>query len=315
MGYRDRGEEYGGHPAVATAICAFVLIAGIAGGSVTAAPRNGAVLLGEFLGSVSFGPILWGIAYAITIKRASPGWKIGSLIVLLLLSIVCSLAKIGAQGVLLHDDAAAARQQLQGVMANGINSEPTTPGKDAGPLARMTSLTINMTLADAKSFDTDSKAAGLQQLLSFEGITRSSPLLDHCDRLAALTEHAGQMKDRFPAYVAAGRKEGDAAVAAGTLDQASVDGFADGAAKGRASFERQWTLVGQITTDAAGLCRLLARRHWQRGADGKILFPTAELREAQPRLARIQKASAEIDQIRGAARGNMQGELDTLGKM
>lgn len=315
MAYRDRGEDYGGHPAVATAICAFVLLAAVAGGSVTAPPRNGAELFGEFLGGAAFGPILWGIAYAITIKRASPGWKVGSLIVLLLLSIVCSLAKIGARGAMLHDDAVAARQQLQGVMANGINGAPTTPGKDAGPLARMTSLTINMTLADAKSFDTDSKAAGLEQLLSFEGITRSSPLLDHCDRIAALTARAGEMEGRFPAYVAAGRKEGEAAVAAGTLDQASVDGYVDGAAKGKASFERQWTLVGQIATEAAGLCRLLARRHWRRGADGKILFPPAELNEAQPRLARIQKASAEIEQIRAAARGNMQGELDTLGKM
>jgi hypothetical protein len=315
MAYRDRAEEYGGHPGVATGVCTVLLLASLASGSADAPMRNNAEMLGNLMGGAFFGAILWGISYAITIKRASPGWKAGSLIALMVTGLLVSILKLGAHGNALHEDAAARRQQMQGVLANGVNSAPITPGADAGPLTRMGAMSVNRIMADAKAFDAESKAAGLQQLLSFDGITYSSPLLDHCDRIAALTVHAGQIESSFPAYIAASRKEGDAAVAAGTLTQDALDGFIEGAAKSRAGFERQWTLVGQITTDATGLCRLLARRHWRRGADGKILFPTAELHEAQPILARIDKAGAEVEQIRGAARDNVQSDMAKMDKI
>lgn len=92
----DAPARAGGHPLLATAICVGLLLLSLAGqGAAQIAHEDGpAFSVGFVLGGALFGAILWGIAYAITIRKASPGWKAGSLIVLALLGGFVALAKV-----------------------------------------------------------------------------------------------------------------------------------------------------------------------------------------------------------------------------
>ena len=75
-----------GHPVIATVVAAFVALLGSLPGRGTSLATEGlADRLGYIAGGAVFGVILWAIAYAITIRRASRRWKIGSFILLVLL--------------------------------------------------------------------------------------------------------------------------------------------------------------------------------------------------------------------------------------
>jgi len=90
----------GGRPLLATLICVGVLALALAGqGTTRAEPSDDlAFSVGSVFGGAVFGAILWGIAYAITIRKASAGWKAGSLIVLAVLGGLVALADVVRTG-------------------------------------------------------------------------------------------------------------------------------------------------------------------------------------------------------------------------
>jgi hypothetical protein len=89
----------GGRPLLATAICAGLLLLWLAGrSSVPTQSRDLAYFSGVAIAGALFGAILWGIAFAITIRKASKGWKAGSLILLALIGASVALTKLGAFG-------------------------------------------------------------------------------------------------------------------------------------------------------------------------------------------------------------------------
>lgn len=299
--------DYDGHPLLATIICVVLMFFSLAGGADRhEMHRNGAELVGYIIGGGVFAAMLWGIAYAITIKRASPGWKAGSLITLILVGLLVGLLRVGTQNIAMHDDVAAAHRQLAGLVSNGIDSAPLAPGEDSGPMTRMTAAMINVMLADSKSFSTASTAAGLDQLTDLSGLTKSSAVLDHCDRVAALTGRADEIGGHFPAYADAVRKEGERATAQGSASQEEIDAFLDGMKDKSSKLTHQWAQVAQFTTDSAALCRILARRHWQKDARGKVLFTNnADLAAASTLLDRIRATGADIERARAEARASM----------
>jgi hypothetical protein len=89
----------GGRPLLATLICVGVLALSFAGQSTTPMEAGeSASSTGFVLGGAVFGAILWGIAFAITIRKASTGWKAGSLIFLALLGGLVALARLASAG-------------------------------------------------------------------------------------------------------------------------------------------------------------------------------------------------------------------------
>lgn len=87
----------GGHPLVGTLACLAVLGMALAGqGSTPVESDGGASDAGYIVGGALFGLILWGIAFAITIRKASTRWKLGSLILVMLLgALVAAVDLVG----------------------------------------------------------------------------------------------------------------------------------------------------------------------------------------------------------------------------
>jgi hypothetical protein len=90
----------GGRPLLATLICAGVLALSLAGQGTTPMESGGgsADSVGYILGGAVFGAILWGIAFAITIRKASTGWKAGSLVALAVLGGLVALSHLATAG-------------------------------------------------------------------------------------------------------------------------------------------------------------------------------------------------------------------------
>ena len=89
----------GGRPLLATLIGVGILALSLAGQDGTpTGSGDSAVSVGFVLGGALFGAILWAVAYAITIRKASNGWKIGSLIVLAVLGGLVALNKVATAG-------------------------------------------------------------------------------------------------------------------------------------------------------------------------------------------------------------------------
>jgi hypothetical protein len=96
----DAPAKAGGRPLIATLICVGVLALSLAGQSSTPmVPGSGPAFSGGFvIGGAVFGAILWSIAFAITIRKASTGWKAGSLILLAVLGGLVALARVTSAG-------------------------------------------------------------------------------------------------------------------------------------------------------------------------------------------------------------------------
>lgn len=303
MEYAEDEPVYGGRPGLATTVAAVLLIGSCASelGRPGAGPTGGTgATLGYIVGGALLGALVWGICYAITIKRASPPWQIASLLTLTVLGLLTSLAKVVTPAAAAQTDAKEAARALTEVMHTG---EPATLRPDASPLSRLMVKGVNQQLATAKGYTAASQAAGLDKIVSFEGLTKTTPALDRCDRVAALAQRAAASGDAVATGIADLRREGEALVAQGQLSRTALDGFIDGATRSSARTEAQWALNERIATDGGALCRILARRNWQLGADGTVLFTSdADLAATQPILARIGAAMAEMERHREAAR-------------
>jgi hypothetical protein len=243
-----------------------------------------------------------GICYAITLKRASRGWKIASLVILLLIGTIGNLANLGRRNLAIRADAQAALANLVRAADAGPDAPPIDPGPDAGPFTRMGAKSANMLIADARAFHTAQTAAGLATVISFHGLTKSSAVLDHCERLDAVATQADALADRYPAYVAAARAEGEAMIARGRLDQPGMEKFLTGLTAEQAEFHRQWTIAAGIARTGTALCRILARRRWEMGDDGRVLFAYGgDLEAARALLAKLQP---DLDAISATSRAN-----------
>jgi hypothetical protein len=91
----------GGRPLVAALICAGVLLLWFVGGDSIHPQSGGGVAysVGVATAGAFFGAVLWAIAFAITIRKGSKGWKLGSLIGLAMVGALVALSKVGAPDV------------------------------------------------------------------------------------------------------------------------------------------------------------------------------------------------------------------------
>ena len=162
------------------------------------------------------------------------------------------------------------------------------------PLMRITAAMTNAAAADAKAYDEELEAAGVEKLATLEGLTPSSPVLDHCDRVSALVERANGIGKRYADYVALARKQGEIEIAAHQLRPIELSGFLDGLAEHRPDFEQRWAATGALAHEAAALCMVLARRHWSVGPSDILEIEEPDLAEAQRLIESLQQAGQRL---------------------
>jgi hypothetical protein len=230
---------------------------------------------------------------------------------LIAVGVIMALAKIGRQHETVIADAHQTVTQIKGAMAAGPGAK-IEAGADAGPMTRLTAVVGNMILADTNDFSAASSEAGLAQVISLEGLTPDSPVLDHCERLDALGPRSRTIAARYPAYIDAARSEGAKLAAAKELPQAEVDAMIRGMSNQQQAFNRQWTLGGELAVQAGQLCRILSRRHWQNTGSAVRFTDEADLADATAVRSRLEPVMNEINALGIAARAKSAEAIRTL---
>lgn len=280
-----------GHPLLATIVCMLLLLLTRCGASGEGCPSSGTSLIGAIVGGALIGLVLWGIAYAITIRRASPRWKAASLVVLLCVGLWTSAADIAARKQAFDRDLAAAKLLFQQAQGRKPGTALAIPA-DAGTLTRMAAASMNASLADMDRQVIAQRAAGLADILQLRVPRTSAPVLDDCDRFDALKNNAQAKRANDPSHIAAARAVADADVAAGKIDRTLTDDFLKGMALSRYAIEGRWDHLVAQAKAASQVCRILARRHWIPAPHGTVAFTnTAEVAAVNAILHRLDSAS------------------------
>lgn len=296
-----------GHPVAASAIAAFVLLLSFIARLSVAPPviADTAQRIGYLLGGAILGLIIWAIAWVSTLRRAPARWQIASLLLLAALGFALTAIDIGRRRSVDQSDISATIAKLRAATAAAPGTARFDAGPNAGPMTRLTAAAAQPVLADARVLNRAQDEAALNQLITLEGLTRDSPVLDHCDRAEAIAPLARSIATHYPASIAAARAEGETLIAEGKIDRPSLDGFVTGLRSAQAGYQQQMGLLARLAEGAADMCRILARRRWSRGDDGRVLFDNdADMREASAVRAGMEPALGQLQQMRQSELAN-----------
>ena len=311
----EEEEQDRGRPVLATIIgcvAALFIAAAPTGGQAPSGPHAGAALLGWMTAATVLpAGFVWIVAYVATLRKAATAWKVASLIAFLLFAALGAAAEIGRQGLAMRDDAAEVARMMEQIAESEDPLSERVSGGD-GPLAKMTAAGLVSILEDSRRFQEEFDAAGVAQILSFEGLTHKSPVLDRCDDVAAIAERAEFYGDRFPVHLAAAEAVGKREVADGRLSDQALRDFMEGALRERANPARHWELQADVARQAGALCTILAARKWQKPAAMVEFHDPAQLAEVNKLLARADEHIKELNAVREAGRKATREELGAL---
>jgi len=292
-------------PLIATAVAAGLLLF-----LAFAVPRgldtghNDSSIIGGLVSGCLVGILLWGVAFGITIRRASGGLQVGTLLFTLAVGIVSQVTAISVAAHRISGDMATVARQYR-AMGTGDQPPERVP-EGTGPVSRISAVFMNGILLDRRTFDHEAERLGVLQILSHEGLSHSSPVLRRCADFEALAVRARTIGDSgWEGHFTEARRIADEAVRNSEMTGGDADSFFAGAAESRDTYRRQWALDAEMVEDAQELCDLFARRPWSaRGIE--ILFPVAtDLERARFHLERIRVNAAEQRITADAARRHM----------
>ncbi|MEA3016332.1 MAG: hypothetical protein QOI38_1054 [Sphingomonadales bacterium] len=312
-------EPPGGHPVLATLIGGVVLLFVAAGSSMRPdpaefGPNGGAYLAGRLAGAALAGAlIVWGIAYLVTIRRASRAAKIGSFAALLFVSLLATVIRHGGRVEALREDARTTAVQMKDVIARGEQLEaPLTAG--SGPMSQMQTAVINAALADQQAFDREAQATGVYRILDLTTLRRDDPALRDCGRIDGLAVRARSQSGRYPSYLDAARAAAAPHIQRGTLSGAELDSYIAGAEHNVGNYRRLWSMTADWASEAGALCDLLGTRRWVRNGAEIAFASDADAAAANGHLSRINALAAEQQRLQAQARANARRTLDELAR-
>jgi len=295
-------------PLIATAVAAALLVA-----FAFAMPRsldigqNDSSVIGAVLSGLIISIILWGIGFGITIRRAGGGWQVGTLLFIIAVGVGAQVAAITLAAQRISGDMATVVRQYRA----GAAGQPLPEG--TGPVSRISAVFLNGMLEDRRSFQHDAEALGVLQILTQEGLTRSSPVLRHCADFEALAARARRLGSfGWESHYAEARRLADEEVRNREMTAGDADAFFASAEYNHLSSQRQWMLDAELVEDAQELCELLARRPWVVRGQGILLSSPADLTEARFHLTRIQRIIDEKRISADATRQTMEEAASRL---
>jgi len=254
--------------------------------------RNDSSVMGAVISGCIISIILWGIAFAITIRRAAGGWQVGTLLFAIAVGVGSQIAAITLAAHRISGDMATVVEQYRALSAGAQTPERVPAG--TGPVSRISEVFLNGTLQDRRAFERDVRALGVDQILSIEGLTHSSPVLHRCAAFEALAAQARRLGSfGWESHLAEARRVADEAVRNREMTAGDADAFFASAQDNHYFSQRQWALDAEVVEDAQELCELYARRPWVvRGTE--ILFASQrDLEEVRFHLERIRIHVAE----------------------
>ncbi|MBC2777712.1 hypothetical protein [Parasphingopyxis marina] len=302
-GYDDFDPEWdiesGGRPGLAAAICAILVLTSTCtfdAGDLANQQMPIAYMAGRTIG---FGAVAWGIAYAITIRKASRGWIFGSLAIVIGASLIALLGHLVEAGSLTPDHRVALEgvaESMEAIQEGAISGDLPTDRSVPG-LTRLFNAYLNSEMSDANRFHAEAEEAGLVALLNFENLTPDNEIFGKCDAMAALADRASYYGGRAGVHRRAAQHFGLGLVREGALSRRDLDQFVAALRSGSAQFERVWELNSRICESAAAACHVLARGRWEYEDRMPYFTSDADLEEYNRHIGTAQGYQIELQRI------------------
>lgn len=273
-----------GRPGLAAAICAILTLLSTCSfrpDEIAGETAPIAFMLGQTVGVALF---FWGIAFAITIRKASPGWIFGSLGIALGAGLIAFLINIGSMATDAQEQRADTTvDQVSDTLdyiRDGEFHRQLPTDDTIEPTPRLLNAMMNSVNADDQAFLEEATEIGLIDFLNFEGVTPQSAIFQNCDAIGSLHDRANYYRGRMSHHLAVTRRFGENMVRNRDISMADLDAFMAGTDEGRAGFLRNWEVNGLVAQEAAAACQVLARSDWELDGNGMPLFATQEQADA-----------------------------------
>lgn len=289
--WEDEDYKGPGHPLVATIICAILMFASVGAPQIAEAGQGAAYAVGRALGGTL---ILWTIAYFITIKRASIGWKVGSFMILLLIGTLTTLYSMGQNNIAVRDDLRTLTQ-LQ-FKEDDVTLPPGSASR--GPVSAMFVEYFNGMAADGRAMEARLSALGIERLANADALRRDPAILSDCGKIAT---GKAAVADSFASGKARIAGLGPKIDALAVPDQLRK-GLREGLLKnnGAQLLDQQRALIDSMIDEQVGICKVLARRHWT-PSNGNFMFTSnADLAAFQAHANRVTALHAEAQRLQRA---------------
>jgi hypothetical protein len=286
-----------GHPIIATIIGVVVIFIGVGGNPRPPAAGDLAALFGGVTGVAL---LVWGVAFAITIRHASTGWKIGSFAILWVLCLLATSLSIRRAGVeaFRHDVAALTEVKI------------TTDGKlvlpkDGGPGSFSH---ISMTYLKAMSDESAARdkaliALGFDRIADVRAIVREPALLRDCDRFSRARPIIDGASARMQGHSDKLMRDLDASDIPASIKVEMLRGI-EAEMAGRTIAESN-TLSRELLEEGGALCSVLARRHWRAQGRSFAFTNTTDLNSYNAHIVRWNDLSGRARRIQAEGRASM----------
>lgn len=289
MDYADENEWSEGHPLLATLIGCALLIAGGWFGLTLLPPAPLIVIMAA---AVVVAGLLWGVAYAITLRRATANWKLLSFMAFLLTAAAVGYAATWVAEQRLKAD-------LSTLMDVRIDPEgfPIFPkgAENRGPISKLYVGFVREMREGQDAFDAETKKADLELFADAAALKAKPAILSDCGRIGGLKTSGQAMIERRRAGF---KKLVDAiqhtdyplvfkrGVIAGMTGGDTDDNLTEMAA-----------IQGRALDAIQGGCSVLARRRWV--AQGPVFMFTnnADLSAFQTFGQQQMQANADLQRL------------------
>lgn len=280
-------------------------MAGVAAGSAAHLPGTLAGLVGYSTGQML---LVYIVLYFTALRRRGAAWKVGAFVLLLLIAVVLNFGRVGLEVERFRNDLSGLRGDLSAV----IDGRDVKPG--GAPADSMAGITRNLLVqlqADQKQADAEAEAAGAAALLSPAALKQRPDVLKDCGRLDTLASHVPAQLERWRGRMAAARDAISKMNAPEALRTEVLSGFDASSTWERPDVERRFELSGLAYKELAGLCRVLARRHWQ-GTEQFMFTSDRDLAEYDAIVTRYNGYFGEQQALMMKSQGHAR---ESLGKL
>jgi hypothetical protein len=245
--------------------------------------------------------LLWGLAYLITIRRATANWKLLSFMLLLI-----TAAGVGYTATWIAEQ--RIKTDLRTLMEMELDRDgfPRFPAgaENRGPISKLYVAFVRELIDGQHALDAEAEKAGVRLLADASALKANPRILSDCAKVAAVKQSANAMlerrRTRFKDLVQAlQRTDYPAAFKRGIIEGLTGDDTDD-------NIVQMQSIQGRILDAAQGACTVLARRRWV--PEGPVFMFTndADLEAFSAWGQRQNEAAAELQRLQTASRIRLQ---------
>jgi len=258
------------------------------------------VLLGALVAAAL---VIWGVAYAVTLRHAGWLWSLGVLGLLLFLAVAVAVVQM-------IEDISAARNELAVFRAIHTEADGTLAlpaNADHGPISHAFNRYFSAIAAIRREETAAANRIGIAKAGSIEAARADPKQVQDCDRYARFKTQLEKNRQRGVALTVQLPKEVAALAISPVVKREIISGLRGDLAHARAILGDTYDRSDAMADEAQAMCRVLARHRW-RYFQGTPLFTSInDMNEFNAHIRRwnaLSQESLAADSREHAAEGN-----------